>query len=175
MAQPADSTLAVKILLKDETSVVLQPGQYVEVMEPANFVIGNGTVRSAKDGDEKDFHGRFTGYLVDSGITIRTVFGSSRKWYDFQTPENRYVRLNEGDFLNVDSTQGTGIWYFDSWDAIGKSNERNGRIQYNMIDKIAVEQFSAPKTVGCVIGLVVLLVPLVMLARAIPNGTNWKQ
>jgi hypothetical protein len=160
-SQRVDSTVAIRILLKNHTSIDLEPGKYVEVTEPANFVFGSGTIRGSREDDEDDYCGRFAGTLVDSGVTPPADFDSSKRWYEFQTPEKSLIRLNEGDFVVVDSIQGAGFWYFGSMDAIGSRIAYSGRISFDSIEKIAVEDLSVSKTSLCVMGVAAVAVPFI--------------
>jgi hypothetical protein len=168
--QLIDTTLALRILLKNNSTIDLEAGKYVEVTEPANFVFGSGTIRESVNDDEDDYCGRFIGTLIDSGMTEPGDFDSAKRWYEYQTPENYLIRMNEGEFVVVDSAQGTGLWYFGSEDAVGERHPYSGRIAFDDIEKIFTEDISGARTAVCVIGIVTIAIPVLYYSPYIMWG-----
>jgi hypothetical protein len=129
---PADSA-RIQLDLKNGAIIECEPFHHLAVTAPSNFIYGVGS--SMQNSVEREFIGRIDPSTIDSSKAEK---GGRAFWLK----DGSQVRFGEGEFLVVNSDQGTGLWCMgrktdDESDALF-----TGRVEFADIRKIELLELS---------------------------------
>lgn len=147
----------IKIDLKDETEIEVEPYRYISVEEPENFVYGTGIrIDKAKD-SSVEFTGKIYPVSCDSNPSYVSSgwYSKGERRYDYYLSDGTVTQFNQGKFIVVDSSKGPGLWICNGEIVSGWSDTsiNNTRIPFENIKNIETDHFSVGRTVLCVLGV----------------------
>jgi hypothetical protein len=145
----------IRIDLKDDTEIEVEPYRYISVEAPSNFVYGTGVRIDKATGSSTEFRGIIYPVSCDSNpanISSEWYSKGDRR-YDFHLSDGIVTQFNLGDFVTVDSTDDPGLWICSGEDYWSGIQINNAKIPFTDISKIEESRFSAGYTVLCVLGV----------------------
>jgi hypothetical protein len=146
----------IQIRQKDGTEFEVKGNHFVSVTTPSNFVYGEGTLVDGKSGNSVDFVGIVNPVASDTqSVRASGEWGARRiDRYRFYLNNGLVAQYNQGDFVSVDSAQGSGLWVCGKGEAF--DNNKNGlRIPFENVKAIEKRSFSPGRTVLCLAGVAV--------------------
>jgi hypothetical protein len=146
----------IQIKQNDGTEIEVKGNHFVSVTTPSDFVYGEGKLIDSKSGNSVDFVGTVNPVASDTqSVRAPGEWGARRiDRYRFYLNNGLVAQYNQGDFVSVDSAQGSGLWVCGKGEAF--NNGKNGmRIPFENVKAIEKRSFSPGKSVLCLAGVAV--------------------
>jgi len=166
----------IQVRMKDGRVIIVELFHYICVDEFATFVYGSGMRIDNETHGSFEFVGKIVPVACDSNSkNFSNRWGSAgKRRFDFYLSDGSVVQFARGDFVTVDSSQGTGLWICRGEELSTGRHYNNMRIPFDSIENAKVHHFSVGLTTMCVgaAGAGAVLLGELLIALALSTGSH---